>query len=1012
MESSVLLTYIGRNCSRLSQHLSQLGTDETDLLLNELANTASPRSAAGCIDGLLTTGGTGLVEELLGSSEIRQAFFSTIGGSKFLSSILVRNPELTKSMFLQGGFLTRKTRGLKERELRERIETLAKTADLNRVLRIYKEEEFLRIGCRDLAGMADVQEVMAELSDLAAAILETAIDFHWRRLIDRHGKPQGLGDGIGFVAIGMGKISGQELNFSSDVDLIFLREPEEGRTAGPESVPVVRLYESLAQSVSRSLSDITEDGFVFRIDLRLRPEGEKGELVPSLTNALDYYLGWGRTWERSALMKAVPLAGDRELGEEFVREIEPFVYRKHLDYSTLEEMRVMKLRIEAVLRRKPGTNIKLGQGGIREIEFFVQALQLINGGKTRRVRSASTLEALDLLRETGLLDKKTTENLRSAYLFFRKTEHRIQINHQLQTHELPRTAEEQEELARRLGYRDDALKNFLADLEGHRRVVEELFSSMFYHSDEEIIRRISADARKVVDSIHDEAVTRTLLERYGFEDPAASYPILKNLLVPTDRKIASEKARTLLTRLAPLFLDELLTVPEPGKALIALDTYIDSLYAHSTYFSTLLENPPTIQFIVRILGESRFFTDLLVRHPQAIDSLIARGADEFPKSRDSLESIISERLAYCEDLEAELDALRTFKNEEMLMIGVKHLSAEIESPTARRLVTELAEVCLSAAVDLATKEMTRKFGEFDFLDPLPFVVLGMGKLGGREMTYLSDLDVIFIYDPPASQIGRFACHEWFSRLANRIISILSVPTAEGTVFSIDTRLRPSGNKGPLVSSLSSFREYHEATSELWEKQALVRARPVTGAPRLVREVNAIVRECITRTRISAQEVKEIARLRGRMETELAVEDDLHVDLKTGHGGLVDVEFFVQANILMHAYSHPEIIRNNTLEGLAALCEARIIDDTAFDSLDFGYRWLSNLEDRLRIMEHKSIDRLPLSGDKLRGLTLRLGYGEGGEDRLVKDYFMITGSIRKIYNSFFYGTREPGQDGRS
>jgi glutamate-ammonia-ligase adenylyltransferase len=268
------------------------------------------------------------------------------------------------------------------------------------------------------------------------------------------------------------------------------------------------------------------------------------------------------------------------------------------------------------------------------------------------------------------------------------------------------------------------------------------------------------------------------------------------------------------------------------------------------------------------------------------------------------------------------------------------------------------------------------------------------------MTYLSDLDVIFIYECPEMQIGRFSTHEWFTRLANRVISILSVPTAEGTVFSIDTRLRPSGNKGPLVSSLDSFRDYHEATSELWEKQALLRARPLTGGTDLVQQVNRIVRDCITRTRLSSDDVKEIARLRGRMETELALEDDLHVDLKTGHGGLVDVEFLVQAHILQHAHHSPEIIKNNTLEGLSALRDAGIIDEYAFESLDFGYRWLSNLEDRLRIMEHRSIDRMPLTGEKLRGLALRLGYGEGGEDRLISDYFTITGTIRSIYRAFF------------
>jgi glutamate-ammonia-ligase adenylyltransferase len=276
----------------------------------------------------------------------------------------------------------------------------------------------------------------------------------------------------------------------------------------------------------------------------------------------------------------------------------------------------------------------------------------------------------------------------------------------------------------------------------------------------------------------------------------------------------------------------------------------------------------------------------------------------------------------------------------------------------------------------------------------------MGKLGGMEMTYLSDLDVIFIYDPPSEQVGRFSSHEWFTRLANRIISVLSVPTSEGTVFAIDARLRPSGNKGPLVSSLSSFRDYHQATSWLWEKQALIKARPVSGPHRLAAEVTQIVRDCIVRTQLSDEGVREIAKLRKRMESELALEDDLHVDLKTGHGGLVDVEFFVQANTLKHAVHRPDIIRNNTLEALAALHAAGLLDETSFHALDSGYRFLSNLEDRLRIMEHRGIDRMPLTGDKLKGLAWRLGYGDRGEDRLLNDYFRITGSIRKIYESFF------------
>jgi glutamate-ammonia-ligase adenylyltransferase len=994
-----LVSYIKRNCPHVHGFISESDPSLSCRLMDEILDSPSPGKAAGRIDDLLSQE-PGLTQRILEKDENRRVFLALIAGSRSLFSALCRNSGLLEHMFLAGGYLKRKTRGLKEQELAVRMESVSKIADLDRILRVYKEEEYLRIGIRDLAGLADTPEIMAELSDLAAACLQTAIEFHLKRLLMKHGVPEAPDNESGFVAIGMGKISGRELNFSSDVDVIFLRGPEEGRTSGPESVSVARFYESLAQSVSRSLSEVTEDGFVFRIDLRLRPEGDKGEVAPSLENALDYYLGWGRTWERAALMKAVPLAGDLRLGQIFLEELEPFVYRKYLDYSTIEEMRIMKLRIEAQLKRKPGINIKLGQGGIREIEFFVQALQLINAGRTPRIRSASTLDALDLLRETGLLEKPTAADLRDAYLFFRKTEHRIQIDYQVQTHELPRSVEEQEELARRMGYREDALPRFLDDLEKRRHIVEELFSSMFHHTGDDILGQVSPRVRKIVESIHDQATAEELMTQASFADSSTSYPVLKAIVSPSARKMTADKGGALLERLAPLFLEELLKSPDPGGALIALDRYIDSLHAHSTYFSTLLENPPTVRFIMKILGESRFFTDLLIRHPQAIDSLIARGAKEYPKSKKSLENDLLQRIAYSEDFESDLDTLRRFKNEEMLMIGVHHLAGEIDSPTARRLVTELAEVCLQGAVDIAGKEMARRFGVHDFVDSLPFVILGMGKLGGAEMTYLSDLDVIFIYDSPTDQISRFSSHEWFSRLASRIISILSLPTSEGIVWAIDTRLRPSGQKGPLVSSLSSFRDYHSTTSKLWEKQALIKARPMTGPPGLAEEVKEIIRDCIMRTDLSDEDLREIARLRQRMEDELAQEDKLHVDLKTGHGGLIDVEFFVQANILKYAGKRAGLIRNNTLEALTALHEAGLVDDESFHALDSGYRFLTNLEDKLRIMEHRGIDRMPLGGEKLKGLALRLGYSDSG-DSLINEYFQVTGSIRKIYNSFFH-----------
>jgi glutamate-ammonia-ligase adenylyltransferase len=334
------------------------------------------------------------------------------------------------------------------------------------------------------------------------------------------------------------------------------------------------------------------------------------------------------------------------------------------------------------------------------------------------------------------------------------------------------------------------------------------------------------------------------------------------------------------------------------------------------------------------------------------------------------------------------------------LIGVRHLTEDTKSTVVRRKISDLAEVCLTGAAEIANREMARKFGTIGSVDALPFVIIGMGKLGGQEMTYLSDLDVIFVYEAPLSQIGKLAAHDWFSRFAGRIISVLNMHTSEGIVFQIDTRLRPSGNKGALVTSLESFAEYHKNTSALWEKQALIRARPVFGPDTLSEKILNITRDCVMRTPVSMDDLREIDRLRKRMQYELALEDSINVDLKTGEGGLVDVEFFVQAKILMHSHDKPQIIRTNTLDALYQLERAHLIDYRTFEILDSGYRFLSDLEDKIRIMEEKSVDRMPLTGEKLKGLAQRLGYRSGSQETLVQQYFRVSYEIRKIYNSLF------------
>jgi glutamate-ammonia-ligase adenylyltransferase len=1003
VESIALMDHVipAKNAPHLDDLLTRLSAEsdqELEALVSSLLDTPNPFTTASRIDDLLNTSVGPVVEKILRNPERRIPFLKAMGGSSFLYATVMRHLEFVEEFFWRAQYHTRKKREDFEKELTADLAHTSDCQELKRILRGYKEREYLRIGTRDLADIATVRETMAELSDLASACVAASLDFHYERLGEMYGYPENCSPHKGLVVLGLGKISGGELNFSSDIDLLFLRGPEEGVTKGPKVISVKLFFENLVKNVARSLSEITPDGFVFRVDLRLRPEGEKGELVPSVNNALDYYLSWGRTWERAALMKARVIAGDLELGEAFLQELEPFIYRKHLDYSTIEEMREMKSMVERSLRKKPGVNIKLGQGGIREIEFFVQTLQLINAGKMRRLRSPSTYEALQLLSEGGVLDRNTAESLADAYIFFRKTEHRIQIDHQLQTHELPRTPEQQTELARRMGYKENALVNFLADLESKRQIVEDLFASMFYHSEEEILSQLFPLTKRIVEEADNPATLIDLLKEAGFQEPEESSQLVLQLLRPAGRTGFSEKSKRILERLAPLFLDEILETPEPTPTLRALDRYIDSLHSSASYFSTFLENTATARFLVRILGESLFFSDMLIRHPQIIDSLIGKSAHEGLSDKKQFEDDLAERLDNCEDYESQLDVLRRYKHEQLLAIGVKQLWGEVDSAAARACITELAEACLGAAVEIAHKAITKKFGGGQ--GDLPFAVLGMGKLGGKEMTYLSDLDIVFVYEDDQERRGSLYSHDWFSRLAARVISVLTTHTAEGKAFEIDTRLRPSGNKGPLVSSLNSFRDYHKDASKLWEKQALIKARPIVGPQYLKDELAGIVRDCLIRAAASDEDLREIAQLRGRMEQEIAEEDKYHVDLKTGQGGLVDVEFFVQGHLLKYAAKNPELLRQNTLEALAGLYDHGLIDAETFTTLDKGYRFLINLEDRLRLMEHRIVDRIPLTSKKIRGLARRLGYTEQGGERLLEDYFSITRAIREIYLCFF------------
>ncbi|MBE9504699.1 MAG: bifunctional [glutamate--ammonia ligase]-adenylyl-L-tyrosine phosphorylase/[glutamate--ammonia-ligase] adenylyltransferase, partial [Proteobacteria bacterium] len=911
-------------------------------------------------------------------------------------------------------------------ELSRQVRDINDMVSLQKVLRLFKRREYLRVGIRDLLELAPLEEVMEEISDLASACLEAALHASKNMLNKEYGRPTYInGDSVekeaGFVILGMGKLGGRELNFSSDIDLIFLYTTEKGETEGIEDnggklvnrISLHQYFVKLGGMVVKAMNDVTENGFVFRVDMNLRPDGQSGDLSISLRGAETYYEAWGRTWERSAMLKARPVAGDIGLGDTFLASMRPFMYRKYLDYGAIEEIGAMKKKIDAKIARDDQTlrNLKLGTGGIREIEFFIQALQLINGGKLEAIREKNSLMSLKKLNEANLITKEEEDNLTGAYTFLRKVEHRLQIFQERQTHTLPADKNQLELLAKRVGYRDNALEMFLEDHRRHTENVKTIYSTLFHEAAEKLEEEKSPEILELLEGLctDDEAVER--LSSYGFEKPSQA---LKNLpLLWNGPPFAhfTEKSRSVLQRLAPLIFKEIIATPEPDIALNRFEKFISSVGSKATLYSLLAQNHHIIKLIVGLFGTSHFLSNIFLSHPDILDSIVSSDVSSWIKSRQIMEKELDLLIDALDNYEDQLDALRRFRNLEILRIGINDVYGEIDIQEVSSQLTWLAEVALNKAYQMAIRQMKEKHGipQTTVNDPLQeasFAIIAMGKLGGEEMSYSSDLDIIFVYSGRGETSGSYEDkgdlkiinnHEFFAKVGQRIISILSTPTREGYAFKVDTRLRPSGSAGPLVTSLDAFEEYHKQSAQTWEKQALTRAREVAGDMTLGKHVMAIIDENLSKEPITDERVMEIDRIRKRMEFELAKEKEGTYNIKTGKGGLVDIEFIVQFLILKHGASKDAVRSPNTRIALKNLAEAMILPEEDYEVLSNAYLFLRRVENRLRIVHDQSVSELNTVSGNFTLLAKRLGYAP---QDLLRDYKNETTKVREIYNRYF------------
>ncbi|MEI7705047.1 MAG: bifunctional [glutamate--ammonia ligase]-adenylyl-L-tyrosine phosphorylase/[glutamate--ammonia-ligase] adenylyltransferase [Deltaproteobacteria bacterium] len=940
--------------------------------------------------------------------DLVEALVLLSGSSRLVTQVLSRDP----------GLLRRTARSpwvRRERPEASMRATLARAArrldpedvdGLHRLLRRFATREILRVALRDLR-RARVDEVTGALSSLATAVLHEAIVFHDRRLRVRHGPPAGLEDrapGAGFCAIAMGKLGARELNFSSDIDLIYVYAPD-GTTTGERPLTHFAYFARLAELVTESLSRVTEDGMVFRVDLNLRPDGRSGPIVNSVRAAELYYQSFGRSWERNALVKARPGSGDLAVGEELLAQLEPFVWRRSLDIGIIEEIQAMKARIDARAGAEGKSDLKLGRGGIREAEFFVSALQLLHGGKLRDpgIRERAVLRALDRLLVAGIVQARDRDAICDAYLFLRRAEHRVQMVDGRQTHRLP-PPDERLGLARSMGYAE--VERFEAVLAGHRERVAGLFSGLLGTSAG--AAPLDPELALLADQQVAPARRREIAARRGFGNPEQAIAALDALARrPTPFSRMGDPAA------AVALLVEVIATPDPDQAVAHLSEFAAALQSPEPYFRLLRDSPRVTRQLVSLFGTSDFLSKRFLRHPELVDQLLRDDQVVLAKDLAVFRAEIAERLAAFppdtpidEAMERKLAELRRVKNEEVLRIAMHDIAGSIRLGSVAEQLSDLAEALLGAALGLAEEEAAAK----GRLPPGRLSVMALGKLGGRELGYHSDLDLIFLYpasEPGAVDVpGQTPAHIRYARLAERFLSFLQMPLREGFLYKIDTRLRPSGNQGALVTSDQGFARYHlaradspQTQSQLWERQALLRARFAAGDEALYGRIRRDVLDPVLFGVAGDADALavEIGRMRERMESEIGRESAKGKNPKVGRGGIVDVEFAVQYLQLAFGHDHPAIRSPSTPVALRRLREAGLLRDATFARLSEGYEFHRRLATRMRIVHDYGIDYLPAGGPELAQLARRLGYhGEDPGARLLAEYARVTEAVRAAF----------------
>ncbi|MCR4347757.1 MAG: bifunctional [glutamate--ammonia ligase]-adenylyl-L-tyrosine phosphorylase/[glutamate--ammonia-ligase] adenylyltransferase [Sulfuricaulis sp.] len=891
--------------------------------------------------------------------------------SEFVARACVQQSALLNDLISSGDLLRPYPAG----DLAARVaKSLAEAADelaLKTRLRQLRRREMVRMAWRDLAGWADLRETLATLSEFADACVDGALAKLHAWAVEKSGEPRGEQSGKPpkLVVLALGKLGGQELNFSSDIDLIFAY-PEEGEIQGPPALSNHEFFLRLGQSLINVLNENTADGFVFRVDMRLRPNGASGPLALSFAAMEHYYQTHGREWERYAFIKARVIAGDKAAGEELLKTLKPFVYRKYLDYGTIESIRNMKGMIEREMVRKGmHGNIKLGSGGIREIEFIAQTQQLIRGGREPQLQERHLLAVLPRMVAAGCMDPGTGDELMQAYVLLRNVEHRLQMVADQQTQQLPTDETAQLKLAFASGFAD--VKSLAVELERQRDNVHRHFAQLFRTEGEATGEHETDKLASVWLGTADAEIAKQILRDSGYAQSEEALSLVNGLREGPMVAAFSTGARARMDRVVPLVLEAAGKSDESLTTLQRLVHLLEAVGRRTVYFSLMAENPQVLTQLVRLGGASPWIANWIAQHPIVLDELLDPTLYELP-TPEALQDELRQRLAHIpeEDLELQMEVLREFRHGHVLRVAASDVGPGLAPEQTGAALAAVAESMVTAALDLAARDLERKHGAPQCPGretPPGFAVIGYGKLGSRELGYGSDLDMIYLYEGCADGATRgsrpLPNEAFFARLGQRLIHILTTRTPGGILYEVDMRLRPSGKSGPLVTSLTAFRDYQRDHAWTWEHQALVRARPVAGRPGLARQFAEVREEILCRPRDLAKLKTEVREMRGKMVAEKVDHDTTQADVKHDPGGIVDIEFMVQYWVLRWAHNHPGLTRHTeNIQLLEALKAEGLLEPARAQLLTEAYRRYLSVEHRLKLMERGALANPAELGD--------------------------------------------------